>query len=81
MILMLAEGPRDHETQPGSCLPVCAIFVAVVDQTVHLLRSFVRWGKWQRTIKNVKRVAVLCETPCCEVHGVPLPASFSWELG
>jgi len=77
MILMLMEGPGDHETQPRSCLPVRAISVAVVDRTAGLLKSCVQRG----TIKKVKRAAVLCEAPCCEVRGVPLPAPFSWELG
>lgn len=62
-------------------LPVCAIFVDVVDRTAHLLKSFVWWRKWQRAIKNRQRMAVLLEMPCHEVHGQPFPAFFLWELG
>lgn len=46
MILMLMNGPGDHETWIGSGLPVCAIFVAVVAQTAHLLKNFLQQGKW-----------------------------------
>lgn len=59
------EGPWDHEPHPGSRLPLWAIFVAVVDRTACLLKSFVWQGKWWRTIKNTKRVSVLCKMPCC----------------
>lgn len=66
------EGLWDHETQPGSCLPVRAIFAAVVDPTAHLLKSFEWWRECWRTIKNVKRAAVLCKTPFCEAWGMLL---------
>lgn len=78
---MLAEGLWDHEIQPENWLPVCAIFVDVMDWTAHLLKSLVRCRKRQRVIKNRQRVAVLLEMPCHEVLGQPFPAFFLWELG